>query len=369
VPSSPRSPGRLSPLGPARGRVAATGRRAESGRPPVMADVAQLAGVSHQTVSRVLNNHPNVRADTREKVLEAIRQLAYRPNAAARALVTRRTHTLGVISIDSTLYGPAMMLDGIERAAQHGYFVLIASLPALDRRSMLDTVDRFLGHSVEGLIVIAPQTSAVAALSHVPSDLPLVAVGCGTRAPLTSVAVDNAAGACTATRYLLDLGHETVHHVAGPSSWLDARERADGWRTALREANAPEPEIISADWSARSGYEAGQDLARRPEVTAVFCSNDTIALGLIRALSEAGRRVPEDVSVVGFDDVPEAGFYLPPLTTVRQDFSELGRRALDALVERIAHGGPGEHLRVAPEFVVRASAAPPDGFLLRQAGS
>jgi DNA-binding LacI/PurR family transcriptional regulator len=230
-------------------------------------------------------------------------------------------------------------------------------------------VDRFLGHSVEGIIVIAPQTSAVAALSHVPSDLPLVAVGCGTRAPLTSVAVDNAAGACTATRYLLDLGHETVHHVAGPSTWLDARERADGWRTALREANAPEPEIISADWSARSGYQTGQDLARRPEVTAVFCSNDTIALGLIRALSEAGRRVPEDVSVVGFDDVPEAGFYLPPLTTVRQDFSELGRRALDALVERIAHGGPGEHLRVAPEFVVRASAAPPDGFLLRQAGS
>src|SRR6201999_2285039 len=136
VPSSPRSPGRLSPVGQARDRVAVTGRRAETGRPPVMADVAQLAGVSHQTVSRVLNNHPNVRPDTREKVLDAIRQLAYRPNAAARALVTRRTHTLGVISIDSTLYGPAMMLDGIERAAQHGYFVLIASLPALDRRSV-----------------------------------------------------------------------------------------------------------------------------------------------------------------------------------------------------------------------------------------
>ena len=366
--SSPRNPGRTGPA-QVRAKATAAARRGALARPPVMADVARLAGVSHQTVSRVLNEHPNVRPLTRERVLDAIRELAYRPNAAARALVTRRTHTLGVISIDSTLYGPAMMLDGIERAAQHGYFVLIASLPALDRRSMMETVDRFLGHAVEGIIVIAPQTSAVAALSHVPPEMPLVAVGCGTRAPLTSVAVDNAAGADTATRYLLDLGHETVYHVAGPSSWLDARERTDGWRAALREAGAPEPELISGDWSARSGYETGQKLARMTDVTAVFCSNDTIALGLIRALSEAGRRVPEDVSVVGFDDVPESGYFLPPLTTVRQDFSELGRRALASLVDRISGGGTGSHVRVPPEFVVRASAAPPAGAVFRRATS
>jgi DNA-binding LacI/PurR family transcriptional regulator len=331
-----------------------------------MADVAQLAGVSHQTVSRVLNEHPNVRPDTREKVLDAIRQLSYRPNAAARALVTRRTHTLGVISTDSTLYGPAMLLDGIERAAQQGHFVLIASLPALDRRSVLDTVDRFLGHAVEGIIVIAPQTSAVAALSHVPAEVPLVAVGCGTRAPLTSVAVDNAAGARTATQYLLDLGHETVYHVAGPSTCLDARERTDGWRAALRAAGAREPGVITGDWSARSGYETGQKLARMADVTAVFCSNDTISLGLIRALHEAGRRVPEDVSVIGFDDMPESGYFLPPLTTVRQDFSEVGRRALGSLVARISGDAPGGHVRVPPEFVIRASAAPPAGAVLRR---
>jgi DNA-binding LacI/PurR family transcriptional regulator len=332
-----------------------------------MADVAQLAGVSHQTVSRVLNDHPNVRPDTREKVLEAIRQLAYRPNAAARALVTRRTHTLGVISTDSTLYGPAMMLDGIERAAQRGYFVLIASLPALDRRSITDTLDRFLGHAVEGMIVIAPNTSAVAALSHVSSEVPLVAVGCGTRAPLTSVAVDNAAGAHTATQYLLGLGHRTVHHVSGPSNGLDARERIDGWRAALREVGAHEPDVIVGDWSARSGYETGQKLARKADVTAVFCSNDAIALGLIRALNEAGRRVPEDVSVIGFDDMPESGFFQPPLTTVRQDFSELGRRALGSLVDRISGGGPGRHVRVPAELVIRASAAPPAGTVLHEA--
>ena len=329
-------------------------------RPPVMADVARLAGVSHQTVSRVLNDHPNVRAHTREKVLAAIRELAYRPNAAARTLVTRRTHTLGVISFDTTLYGPASMLYGIERAAHDTYFVSIASLPALDRRSVLDAVDRLVGQGVEGIIVIAPQNSAVAALAHVPKEVPLIAVGCGTRATLTSVAIDNAAGAASATRYLLDLGHRTVHHVAGPGSWLDAQERIDGWRATLAEDGAPEPPVLTGDWSATSGYELGHRLAILPDVTAVFCANDTMALGVVRALAEHDMRVPADVSVVGFDDVPEAGYYLPPLTTVRQDFGEVGRRALGALIERMSGGGePGPRLRVAPELVVRNSAARP----------
>ncbi len=325
-----------------------------------MADVARLAGVSHQTVSRVLNDHPNVRPQTREKVVAAIRELDYRPNAAARTLVTRRTHTLGVISFDTTLYGPASMLYGIERAAHHTYFVAIASLPALDRRSVLDAVDRFIGQGVEGIIVIAPQTSAVAALSHVPASVPLVAVGCGTHASLTSVAVDNVAGAAHATRYLLDLGHESVHHVGGPRSWLDAQERIDGWRQALRDAGAPEPDVLSGDWSSRTGYEIGHRLASMAEVTAVFCGNDHMALGLIRALSERGRRVPDDISVVGFDDIPESGYFLPPLTTVRQDFGELGRRSLRALVERISGGdAAGPRIPVAPELVVRSSAARP----------
>ncbi len=325
-------------------------------RPPVMADVARLAGVSHQTVSRVLNQHPNVRPQTREKVLAAIRELAYRPNAAARALVTRRTHTLGVISFDTTLYGPASMLYGIERAARHAYFVSIASLPALDHRGVLDAVDRFLGQAVEGIIVIAPQTSAVAALNGVPAHVPLVAVGCGTRAQIASVAVDNVAGAARATQYLLDLGHQTVHHVGGPGSWLDARERTEGWLQAVRSAGAAEPEVLAGDWSSRSGYEIGHQLAQTPDVSAVFCANDHMALGLLRALAERGRRVPEDVSVVGFDDIPEAGYFLPPLTTVRQDFGELGRRALRLLVDRISgFETAGSRLPVVPELVVRSS--------------
>jgi DNA-binding LacI/PurR family transcriptional regulator len=326
-----------------------------------MADVAKLAGVSHQTVSRVLNDHPNVRAHTREKVLAAIRELAYRPNAAARTLVTRRTHTLGVISVDTMLYGPTSMLYGFERAAHDVYFVSIASLPALDRRSMLEAVDRFVGQGVEGIIVIATHDSGVAALAHVPPEVPIVALGCGTHASISSVAVDNEAGAKTATSYLLRLGHKTVHHIAGPAANLDAQERVGGWRFALRDAGAPEPPVLAGDWSAGSGYELARQLAGQADrPTAILCGNDTMALGALRALSERGLRVPADVSVVGFDDIPDASYYMPPLTTVRQDFGEVGRQALSVLLDRMAgESATGLRVRVATELVTRQSAAPP----------
>jgi DNA-binding LacI/PurR family transcriptional regulator len=331
-------------------------------RRPVMADVARLAGVSHQTVSRVVNDHPNVRPQTRDNVLAAITKLAYRPNAAARTLVTRRTHTLGVISCDTDLVGPASMLYGIEQAAAGSYFVSIASLPALDHGSALDAVERLLGQGVEGIIVIAPSTSAVAALGGMPDEVPLVAVGCGTSAPLASVAVDNAAGARAATEYLLGLGHRVVHLVGGPETNLDGQERASGWRQALIGAGITPPAVIIGDWSSRAGFAAGRELAAMPEVTAVLCLNDQMALGVLRAMSEAGRPVPGDVSVVGFDDIPEAEFFRPALTTVRQDFAELGRRALRLLVQKIggAHAD-GPQQPVGTQLIVRASAARPSG--------
>jgi DNA-binding LacI/PurR family transcriptional regulator len=324
-----------------------------------MVDVARLAGVSHQTVSRVLNDHPNVSPETRAGVLAAIRHLGYRRNAAARSLVTGRTNVLGVISFDTTLYGPASMLYGIERAARPAYSVAIASLPAFDRRSLLEAVERFLDQGVEGIMVIAPETSAVAALGGLDSDIPMIAVGCGTHSPLASVTIDNLGGAARGTRHLLDLGHRTVYHAAGPENWLDAQEREEGWRTALRAAGASEPEtMLRGDWSARSGYEIGHRLAGRPDVTAVLCANDQMALGLVRALSERGKAVPGEVSVVGFDDIPEAGFFLPPLTTVRQDFGELGRRAVRLLLDRFATDEPVEPaFPIAADLVVRGSTA------------
>lgn len=341
-----------------------------------MSDVARVAGVSHQTVSRVLNGHPNVKPTTRDRVLEVIKEMGYRPNLAARALVTRRTRTLGVVSVNTTLYGPASMLYGIEQAAKDlDYFVMAAALSVLDRRAVLDAVDRLRDQAVEGLIVIAPQESAVRALTQVRPGIPLVAVGCGTHAAMASVAVDNAAGAAQATSCLLDLGHRTVHHVAGPRLWLDAQEREAGWRRALLERGAPivEP-VYGGDWSARSGYELGRELVRRlhderDPVTAVFCANDHAALGLVRAFQQAGVRVPEDVSVVGFDDIPEAEFVGPPLSTVRQPFDELGRLALSTLMDLVraaaesddasAAPSPVPRLTVAPGLAVRGSTAPP----------
>ena len=330
-------------------------------RQPVMADVAQLAGVSHQTVSRVLNGSPHVKEATRERVLEAIRELDYRPNSAARALVTRRSQTLGVVSFDTTLYGPASMLYGIEQAARSaGYFVSIASLRSLDGRSVQEAVDRLRDQAVEGVLVIAPQTSAVGALAQVRSAVPVVAVGSGAQTRVPGAAVDNEGGARAATRYLLDLGHATVHHVAGPSTWLDAQARQAGWRAVLEDVGAPVPDVVGGDWSARSGYDAGLRLLGDPQVTAVFCANDHMALGVLRALNEAGRSIPGDISVVGFDDIPEASYFTPPLTTVRQDFGELGRRGLELLVAHLEGGaGSGDRVLVAPELVLRRSTAAP----------
>ncbi|MFF5701410.1 LacI family DNA-binding transcriptional regulator [Streptomyces sp. NPDC012794] len=325
-----------------------------------MADVAKLAGVSHQTVSRVLNGAPHVRPGTRDRVLAAIRELDYRPNSAARALVTRRSQNLGVVSFGSTLYGPASMLDGIERAARGaGYSVSVTSLRSLDGRSVQEAVDRLRDQGVEGVVVIAPQISAVSAVAGLSSSVPVVAVGSGSRARVPMVSVDNRSGAEAATRHLLQLGHRTVHHLAGPAGWLESQDREEGWRGTLEAAGAPVPPVERGDWSARSGYRAGLRIAGLSDVTAVFCANDHMALGLLRALHEAGRSIPGDIGVVGFDDIPEAAYFTPPLTTVRQDFAELGRRALELLVEElvgVAHART--HVRIAPEIVLRRSVGP-----------
>jgi DNA-binding LacI/PurR family transcriptional regulator len=330
-------------------------------RAVVMADVARLAGVSQQTVSRVLNDSPHVRPGTRERVLEAVRKLEYRPNRVARALVTGRSRTLGVVSFDTTLHGPASTLLGIERAAHAaGYFVSIASLGSLDAGAVRSALERLREQGVDGILVIAPQDSAAQALAHLPPDLPVVATEAGAHDGVPLVAVDQVAGARAATRHLLELGHPTVWHISGPLDWFEARDRIDGWRETLADAGVPQPPVLAGDWSARAGYELALRLARVRDVTAVFIANDQMALGVVRALHEAGRRIPEDISIVGFDDIPEAAYFTPPLTTVRQHFNEVGRRALLTLLAQLEHGiRSGTRETIPPELVVRASAAPP----------
>ena len=332
-------------------------------RAAVMADVARLAGVSHQTVSRVVNDSMHVRPETRERVLSAMRKLDYRPNPVARALVTGRSRTLGVVSFDTTLYGPASTLFGIERAAhEEGYFVSVVSVRSLDPASVLIAVERLRAQSVDGILIIAPQEAAAQAVLHVPPDMPVVAVEAGPDRAVPVAAVDQVAGAAQATRHLLDLGHRTVWHIAGPPAWLEAHQRIEGWRSTLEAVGAEVPPLLSGDWSARSGYELGRRLVTFPDVTAVFVANDQMALGVLRALHEVGRHVPRELSIVGFDDIPEAQYFTPPLTTVRQDFDEMGRQSLMLLLDEIAASvRSSSRVIVQPELVVRSStAAPPD---------
>jgi DNA-binding LacI/PurR family transcriptional regulator len=326
-------------------------------RRAVMADVGRLAGVSHQTVSRVLNDASSVRPETRERVLDAMRQLDYRPNSMARALVTGRSRTVGVVTFDTVLFGPASTLFGIEKAAHEaGYFVSIVSLRSLDRASVLSAVERLQAQGVDGILVIAPHVRTASAIVDLPVQVPVVAVEAGPEEDVPLVVIDQVAGARAATEHLLELGHRTVWHVAGPQGFLEARRRVEGWAATLRAAGAPVPEALEGDWSPRSGYELAERLARDPEVTAIFAANDQMALGVLRRLNEAGRDVPGDVSVVGFDDIPEAAYFTPPLTTIRQDFVEMGRRSVGALLGRLdAPDAPAEHVVVAPELVVRAS--------------
>ena len=333
--------------------------RAGRRRAAVMTDVASLAGVSYQTVSRVLHDSPHVRRGTRDRVLAAIRELDYRPNTVAQALVTGRSMTLGVVSFDTTLYGPASTLLGIEEAAHDSaYAISIASLKTLNRASVLSAVERLRRQGVEGIVVIAPQKAAVDALLHLPGDVPVVAVEAGPDDSVPVVAVDQSGGAASATRHLLDLGHRTVWHIAGPQDWLEAEQRVDGWRSTLEAAGAEVPPLLRGDWSPRSGYELGRQLVETHGVTAVFAANDQMALGLLRRLHEAGRRTPGEISVVGFDDIPEAAYFTPPLTTVRQDFAEVGRRCLRVLLGQIEQGRRSSERVVVPtELVVRASAS------------
>src|SRR5919107_805927 len=322
-------------------------------RRPVMSDVARLAGASHQTGSRVINDSRHVRAETRQRVEIAMRQLDYRPNSVARALVTGRSKTLGVVSFDTTLYGPASTLYGIERAAHDaGYFITIASLERLDRGSVLEAIERLRMQGVDGILVIAPQEGGARALLQAPAGVPLVALEAGPHDVVPLASVDQFAGARLATDHLLELGHRTVWHLAGPAGWPEAADRVRGWRDALEAAGAPLPPALEGDWSARSGHELARQLVDDPNVTAIFVANDQMALGALRALHESGRRIPRDVSVVGFDDIPEAPYFTPPLTTVRQDFDEMGRRGLRLLLDTIAlPDGPPAHHEVVPELI------------------
>jgi DNA-binding LacI/PurR family transcriptional regulator len=335
-------------------------RRSFAGTRPVMDDVARLAGVSKQTVSRVLNEHPAVRPETREAVQNAMRSLGYLPSRSARSLASGKTRLLGVISFDAARYGPASALTAINAAAQEaGYLVSSIAVDTADRDTVVHAAARLTAEGADGVIAITAQKHMGKALAQARLDTPLVVLENDLEDGTPLVTADSRTGARKAVEHLLGLGHATVHHIAGPTGWTSADRRADSWRATLKAAGAEVPAPLIGDWSADSGYDLGRRLAELPGVTAVFASNDQMALGVLRAFHEAGRPVPDEVSVVGYDDIPEAAHLLPPLTTVRTDFTEIGTRALRLLLDRIDGAPVPETETVVPvELIVRRSTGP-----------
>jgi DNA-binding LacI/PurR family transcriptional regulator len=326
-------------------------------------DVAALAGVSRQTVSRVLNEHPQIKEATRRRVMDAIAELEYTPNYAARALGTKRSRTIGVLASDSRHYGPSTSIAALEAAARAaGHWVSTAYVDSEDLGSVSAGIAHLRGQAVDGIVVVAPHLRVLEALDGLRLDVPVVTLLAGGRDG-RSPAVDQVEGARIATRHLIELGHTRLAHLAGPSDWLEASSREHGFGVELDAHGLEAVAVIRGDWSARSGYDAGEALVSDAP-TAVFAANDQMALGLMRFLRERGAAVPEAVSVVGFDDIPDAEFFWPPLTTVRQDFDDLARRAVAALLEGGDGGGDGTDAGPAgrpllvPELIVRASTAP-----------
>ena len=341
------------------GHAAGGADGASRGRAPNIRDVARLAEVSYQTVSRVLNDHPSIRPETRERVRAAIAELGYRPNPAARALVTSRSRTIGVLSSQTSQYGPATSIAAIELAARDaGYRSSVTTIASTDTPSIRAALDHLLSQSIEALVVIAPQQRVLDALRELSFDVPYVTLQSSDLAERHGMSTDQVLGARLATRHLIELGHTEILHISGPQDWIEAEARMQGYLDEINAADLRTRAPILGDWSAHFGYYAGLELLRFRDFSAVFASNDQMALGFMHACRDNGLRIPEDVSVVGFDDIPEAAHFAPPLTTVRKNFVEIGRRAVALLLGEL-QGAQPPHELVVPELVVRQSTAAP----------
>jgi len=321
---------------------------AKGARGPSIRDVARRAGVSPQTVSRVLNDFAGIRVATRERVLEAMVELNYRRNLAARTLVTGRSNTIGMIGPDVPQIGPLSSLHAVERAAREAGFhtLLTSTSPAPD--DVAEALE-FL------LVLVAEHRSVQKAVDAAIGELPVVHLLTGGLPRRTSIFIDQAVGVRVAMEHLFALGHRRIQHISGPLGYSEAQLRRDAFREMIFSAGFEEFPIIEGDWTTDSGYAAG--LRLDPRATAVFSANDQMSFGLVHALADQGKSVPGHVSVVSFDDTPESRHSLPPLTTVHQDFGAVGRLAVKVLVARIAGEQAPPNDPIVPWLVERSSTA------------
>ncbi len=332
-------------------------------------EVASVAGVSTQTVSRVINERSDVSPATRRKVKEVIKALSYRPSELARSLIRQRSHTLGVVIAGLKYIGPSRTLSGITSAAEEsGYSVLLKELPSFDIEDIRPILQSFLSRHVDGIIWAVPQVGENRKWVNAPPvdlEVPMVALTMETRENLSVVSIDNYLGGRMAVSHLLEQGYRRVGHISGPLDWWEARQRKAAWKDSLTEAGLEpeESQSVEGNWSSASGAQAVEKLfAQYPDMDAIFVANDQMALAVIQFLSTNGIRIPEDVGIVGFDNIAESGFFSPPLTTVQQDPYEVANVAVAEAIKIIEAGWQeldpvvARSIVLPPTLIVRRSS-------------
>ncbi len=331
--------------------------------------VAQEAGVSTQTVSRVLNNRPDVAPETRQRVKDVIQRLGYHPSAIARSLIQQRSYTLGVVTAGLDFLGPAQTLNGITQSAEAlGYSLLLKELPDLQSNNLDRVLQSLLARQVDGIIwAISEVGSNHEWMQDIIPQLaiPVLCLTTCQQSKIPSISIDNYWGGCIATQHLLDQGYRKIGHIAGPIKWWEARARKKGWQDTLEKIGIPvsNHHWIEGNWTSESGYEACQSLMEQyPDLEAVFVANDQMALSVLKFAQEQGLSIPHDLAVVGFDGIPESEYFYPPLTTIHQDLIHLGCSAVEALIEIIERRKKGDvsiELEIAahqPQIIVRESS-------------
>lgn len=336
----------------------------EKFKKPNIYDVANLAGVSHQTVSRVINDGPHTKPETRAKVERAMADLGYVPNAAARALVTSRSQMIGLVVADEIFFGPAGMIHALKNEIRLAdYFAVSCSVDGTSSESMVEGLKHLRKLGLEAIVVTTPQFDYSDTVRQMLPNIPALFIDSKSGEGQLSISIDNFAGTRLATEHLIGLGHKHILHVSGPATWQDAEPRVRGYESAMLAAGLT-PNVIAADWLIETGYEIGLKLdLDASETTAIVAANDHLALGLMKAFHERSIAVPERVSIVGFDDIPEAVFLDPALTTLRPNFDQLGKLAVGLILGSVSQSETVGNKSLCPELIIRNStAAPPTSF-------
>lgn len=330
-------------------------------KPPTIYDVARAAGVSAQTVSRLITGYQGIRPETRTKVQDAIDLLGYRPNMAARSLITRKSHRLGLLTHLIDEVGPSRIMQGAAAAAREaGYLVDIVTLDASDSRTIREALDLVTSHDVAGVLALGSTDETNDAFRKTPFKVPAyIAAGprISDREPKIPDEIPLERGLADVVDHLVELGHERIAYVGGPLTWAAATNRKLMLDWALGRKGLHTLADYEGDWSSASGYRAATQLRLEDGVTAIIAANDQMAIGVILALTERGLSVPDDISVTGVDDIPEAAYLNPPLTTIRMDFASQGRDAVEQLLALVEEREPRLPVQRPPELVVRRSTA------------